>query len=118
MQWDTRLDAVDQIFAQCGLRTIDRERPIFRMHDHLRDQRIVMYRHAITVIQGGLDSHAQATGRMMISNYARRRQMRIRIFGIDPAFDRCAIEFDLSLLDPEWLARSDPDAFLDQDRFR
>src|ERR1700722_17323796 len=50
VQRDVGLDAVDHVLAQRRLGPRDRTGTIFRVHDKLRDQRIVVHRHPVAVI--------------------------------------------------------------------
>src|SRR5271170_3653751 len=92
MQRNVGLDAVDYVLAQRRLATRDRFRPRLGMHYQLRDQWIVMHRHAIAVVKRGLDAHTQSARRMMIGHNARRRNMTLGILGVDAKLHRGALE--------------------------
>src|SRR5579885_929887 len=107
-------NSIHQVFAQRGARPHHRQRPAVGMNDKLCNQRIVVNRDAVAVVQGGLDPDAKASGRMMAGNDAWRRDVPIRILGVDKELDRGSAEGYLALLELERFALGESDALLDQ----
>src|ERR1700722_20408738 len=66
------------------------------------------------MIDSGIDPDAQAAGRMVVHDLARRRPERHRIFGIDPAFDGMAVKFHFVLRQCEVVAGGDADLLDDE----
>src|SRR5437870_970458 len=58
------------------------------VHDHFREQRIVVRWHGVARIDVGVYSHARATGRMVRGDQPGRwLKIAAGILGVDPAFD-------------------------------
>src|SRR6202035_4090379 len=75
MERDVGLDPIDQVLAQSGPRAHHHSRAVAGVHNQFGDQWIVLHRHAIAVVQGGLDSNSKSAGSMMVRNHAGRWQV-------------------------------------------
>src|SRR5271168_3031688 len=114
MQRDVGLDAVDHVLAQRSFGASDDFGARLGMHYQLGDQRIVMHRHAIAVVERGLDAHPESARLMVISDDAGRRNVTLGILGVNAKLHRGAFELHLPLLERELLAHRHPNTFLDQ----
>src|ERR1700722_258710 len=75
MKRNVGLNAVNQVLAQGSVSTRKDMVTSIGVGDEFGDQRIIMNRHAIAVVEGGFDTHAKATGGMMAAHDAGRRQV-------------------------------------------
>src|SRR5581483_3498337 len=71
---DIGLNSLDHVLVERRLGAIYRGATVARVNDKLGDQRIVMHRHAVAVVERSLDAHAESTRRMMVRNDPARRQ--------------------------------------------
>ncbi len=63
------------------------------------------------MIDGQIDAHAQAAGRMVVHDLAGGGAKRNRVLGIDAALDGMAVEFDVALRDFEAASSGHADLF-------
>ena len=64
------LDAVDDEFVERALQPHQAFAAGLAVHDQLADQRVVERRNGVAVIDGGIDAHAEAAGRMIVHDLA------------------------------------------------
>ena len=86
------------------------------MHDELGDHRVVEHRDLAAFIHAGVDAHAVAFGRRLELDQAagRRQEAAERVFGVDAAFHRPAVDADVGLGQRQLLAVGDADHLLDE----
>ena len=60
------------------------------VHDQLADQAVVVGRHRIALIDGGIDAHAEPARRVVIGDLAGRGRKGRRVLGVDAALDGVA----------------------------
>src|SRR5690606_32955627 len=113
VQWDVGLDAVDDEFVQCiahahhGLftgRTVS---------DQLADPRVIVRRNRVAAVQVRIDANAVAAWRMEVVYLTGTRQELLRVFGVNPAFQRVAADDHVFLLDRQLVAGGDAEHLLD-----
>ena len=66
------------------------------MDDQLADQRVVVRRDAVALVDGRIDAHAEAAGRMEIGDPAGRGPEGRGVLGVDAALDGVAVELTSS----------------------
>ena len=125
MLW--RMPSMTKRIERARLR-LDRGQPIARMRHELRDHRIVVDRDLAAFEDAGVVAHGDAVGmafrRRTISGETpgRRQEAAHRIFGIDAALDRPALQLHVRLRQRELFAGGDADHLLDEidarDQFR
>ena len=103
------LDSVDDELVERALESHQAFAARLAVHDQLAHQRIIVGRNRISVIDGRIDAHAQAAGRMVVHDLARGGAKRNRVLGIDAAFDGMAVELDVALRDFEAASGGDAD---------
>ena len=108
------VDAVDDEFIQRAAQAHQRLVAGAALHDQLADQRIVIGRDHIALIDGGIDAHADAARRMIIKDLARRGPESRGMFGVDAAFDGVAAQLDIGLGVGERRAAGDLDLLDDE----
>src|SRR5437667_214435 len=79
------------------------------VHDQLADERVVIGRYHVTLINRGIDPHAQPARRMKLVDPARRGAEGLRVLRIDAAFDGVADDGHLILLRRQVAAGGDAD---------
>ena len=67
------LDAVDDHLVERAAQPHQAFGAGLAVHDQLADQRVVVGRDHVALIDGGIDSHAHAAGRMVVQDFAGRR---------------------------------------------
>lgn len=98
-------DAADAQFAQGSLHGRYGFFAGFAMDDDFCDHRIVVWWDGVSGMGMRIDSHAKAAGQIHGMDFSGTRlEIAIGVFGIDPAFDRCASGFDVALFESEYLA--------------
>src|SRR6266581_3765819 len=84
-----RLNATHCVFIQGAPHSIDGLCPRASPNRELRNHRIVVNRHLVPGNDAAVVANSGAAGRAQESNLARRRKKVIlRVFGVDPTFDR------------------------------
>src|ERR1700687_4236631 len=83
MQRNVGLDAVDDILAERRLGARDYFGASLGMHDQPLNQRIVVHRDAVAVVERGLDAYPESAWRMMIADHAGRWNVTLGILGVD-----------------------------------
>src|SRR5258708_7624018 len=114
MQRDVGLDAVDYILAQCRFGTGDHFGASLGMDYQLGDQRVVVHRNAIAVVERGLDARHESPGRMMIADRSGRRNVALGILSVDAELHRGALERHLPLFQRERLTHRHRDTLFHQ----
>src|SRR4030095_2491875 len=110
-----RLDSGDVIFVQRAPHSIDRIDPCSADGDYFRNQRIVIWRHAVARINVRVDSNNAAAWRIIKIDPPRPRLECFGwIFGIDTALDRVQPRFRTRDVRRKRLARGDPDLLFDE----
>src|SRR5947199_7416258 len=99
-QRQSGFDSVDHEFVERALEAHQAFATRLAVNDELAEERIIIGRDGIAVIDGGIDTHAQAAWRMVVHDLARRRPERDWIFRIDATLDGMAVEFNIALR--EW----------------
>src|SRR4029450_6912038 len=103
------LDSGDVIFVQRAPHSIDRIDPCSADGDYFRNQRIVIWRHAVARINVRVDSNPAAAWRIIKIDPPRRRLEVVGwIFGIDTALDRVQPRFRTRHWRPKPPARRAP----------
>src|SRR3977135_4217631 len=96
-QRERGLDAVDDELVERTLEPHQAFAAGLAVDDELADERVVIGRDRIAVIDGGIDAHAETAGRVIVHDLARRGTKGHRIFRIDTAFDGMAVELHIFL---------------------
>ena len=110
-----RIDPFYDHLTERGAHLIDRLLSRIRMHDQLRQHRIIVCRNRITAVDRSVDPHAFSSRKVEIRDRSRgRAEIFIRILGIDPALDRMSGQNNILLPLRQWKPGGDPDLFLDQ----
>ena len=113
-------DAVDDEGVERPRLRLDGAWPVAGVGDELGDHRIVMDRDFAALIDAGVVAHRHAVdaslgGRSIFHQAPGRGQETAgRVFGIDAAFDRPAVQLHVALREPELLAIGRADHFLDE----
>src|SRR6185312_4168403 len=107
LQRQVGLDAFEHHLGERDAHARDRGVAVAAVHDELADHRIVVRRNAIAVVDVRVDAHAGAAGAFEALDRAGTGHERIRILGVDAAFDGVAVDLDVGLLDRQLLAAGD-----------
>src|SRR5262249_52433495 len=105
------LDAIDDEVVERALEAHQAVAAGLAVHDELADERIVIGRDRVAVIDGRIDPHAQSARRVIVHDLARRGTEGDRIFRVDAALDGMAVEFHVALEEFEIAAGGDADLF-------
>ena len=114
MQRNARLHAFDHHFLERALEPHHAAFAVAAVDDQLGDHAVVIGRDRIAGVQPAIDPDMHPAGRVVIGDLAGAGREIERVFGVDPAFDRVALELDFVLRDRQRLARCDTDLFADQ----
>src|SRR6185312_10217642 len=82
--------------------------------DELADQAVVVRRDRVAAVDGAVDAHADAAGRMIELDGARRGREGLWVLGVDPELDGVAGEGDVLLLEAELFTRGDAELLVDE----
>src|SRR5882762_7946956 len=113
MQRDVGLDALDCHFRECDAHTPDRLVAVLPIGDDLADQRVVVGRHGVALVDMRIDPDAGSARRVIGRDAPGRWREPERILGIDAALYRVAANLDVLLAHGQPLARGDADLLLD-----
>src|SRR4029450_4465177 len=103
------LDAVDDEFVERALEPHQAFAAGLAVDDELADQRVVVGRDRVAVIDGGIDGHAEAAGGWVSHELARRGPEGDRVLGVDAAFDGVPVKLHVALGELELAAGGDAD---------
>src|SRR5262249_20420969 len=113
MERHGRFDTGDVVLIQSASHSIDRIDSSGTNRNYFRNERIVVWRHAVAGINVRVDANTAATWRIIKINPAGRRLEVVgRIFGIDTALDRMQSRFCARNMRGKWLARGNADLLL------
>src|SRR5262249_55906952 len=93
-------DALDDEHIQCALHSMDRLFTVGGMNDEFSDQGVVIRRDHVLRISGCVHTYARPAWSMPVLDLSGARTMGLRVFRIQPTFQRVPTEFDLFL--PMW----------------
>ena len=97
-QRDRGGDADDLVLLERPSHPPQRDRPVGAPGDQLGDHRVIVDRHLIALVQRGIVANAGAAGHSQSLDQAgRRSEVRRRVLGVEPAFDRMAAGVDVVL---------------------
>ena len=117
LEHDVGRDAADHERVQRLRHPRDRLAAARRVHDELRDHRVVVHRDLAALVHAGVDAHAaRHLLRRPVAHQAshRRQEPPQRILGVDAALDRPSVALDVGLRERQLLAGRDPDHPLDE----
>ena len=111
LKGDIRCHAANHELVQCIAHAANCLIACRGMHDQLGNHRIVEHRNLAAFIHAGIDAHAVYVGWRHVLHQAAggRQETAEGIFGIDAAFHRPAVEFDLVLREGQLLPGRHPD---------
>src|SRR5690606_38524255 len=107
LQRDVGLDAVDHHLAQRHAHAADCGLAVRAVHDQLADHRVVVRRHAVTLVDVGVHAHARAARGMEVLDQAGAGEEGFRVLGVDAALDGVAVEHHVLLADAQLVAGGD-----------
>src|SRR6185437_8145386 len=90
LQRNVALHAFDHRLGEREAHARDGGGAVGAVDDQLADHRVVVRRDAVAVVQVGVHAHAGTTGRLEAFHRAGAGQVRVRILGVDAAFDGVA----------------------------
>src|SRR5690606_37244051 len=114
LQRDVGPDAVDDHLRKRNAHAADRLFAVGAVDDQLADHRVVVRWHAVAFVDVRIHAHAGAAGGVEVLDQAGRGHERLRILGVDAAFDRVAAQHDVFLPDRQLLPRRDQQLLADQ----
>src|SRR5574343_1494530 len=112
MQRDIGFDAGDGHFGQRHAHARHRLFAGITISDQFTNHRVVVGRNRVTLVDVRVDADARATGRVVALDLARRRDEGERVFRVDAALHRVALEHDLVLGEAQFFAVGDADLLL------
>src|SRR3977135_2578280 len=113
MQGNVRLNALDCHCGERNAHTPDRLVAVLPIGDDLADQRVVVGRRGVALVNMRIDPDAGSARRVIGRNAPGRWCETERVLGIDAALYRVAAKLDVLLPHRQPLARGDPDLLLD-----
>src|SRR5467141_4028103 len=113
MQWDIGLDALDCHFGVRDTHTPDRLVAVLPVGDDFADQRVVVGRHGVALVNMRIDPDAGSPRRVIRRNAPGRWREAEGVLGIDAALYRVAANLDVLLAHGQPLARGDANLLLD-----
>ena len=114
MQRDRGLDAFDDKFVKRAGEAHHAAVAGATVNNQLGDHAVIIWRDRITGIEAAVDADMHAAGWMIAGNLARRWSPGFRVFGIDPAFDGVAAEYQFFLGDRQVATVGDANLFAHQ----
>ena len=113
MQRDIGLDALDCHFGERDAHPPDRLVAVLPVRDDFADQRVVVGRHRVALVNMRIDPDTGSPWRVIRRNAPGRWRETEWVLGIDAALYRVAAKLDVLLSHGEALARRDADLLLD-----
>src|SRR5574343_94909 len=112
MQRDIGFDAGDGHFGQGNAHARHGLFAGITIRDQFTNHRVVVGRNRVALVDVRVDADARATGRVVALDLARRRDEGERVFRVDAALHRVALEHDLVLGEAQFFAVGDADLLL------